>query len=151
MQQQLKLAVGCDPAAYDFKVEILKVMEQNGYSVYDVGCDSAQEGLFATEAKQVADLVVSGQVDRGILLCGTGQGMAMAANKIKGAYAAVCHDIYSTQRSILSNDANILCMGALVIGQKTAEELVRLWLPLRFDPSSPSAAKVAQLRQMEEV
>ena len=69
----------------------------------------------------------------------------------RGAYAAVCHDIYSTQRSILSNDANILCMGALVIGQKTAEELVRLWLPLRFDPSSPSAAKVAQLRQLEEV
>ena len=95
--------------------------------------------------------MASGACERGILICGTGIGMAMAANKIKGAYAAVCHDIYSKQRSILSNDANILCMGALVIGQKTAEELVRLWLPLRFDPSSPSAAKVAQLRQMEEV
>ena len=75
--------------------------------------------------------------------------MAMTANKVKGAYAAVCHDIYSAQRMILSNDGNILCMGALVIGMKTAEEMVRQWLPLHFDPSSASAAKVAHLRQIE--
>ena len=93
--------------------------------------------------------MAQGKCDRGILICGTGIGMAMTANKVKGAYAAVCHDIYSAQRMILSNNGNILCMGALVIGMKTAEELVRQWLPLQFDHSSASAAKVTHLRQIE--
>ena len=130
MQQQLKLAVGCDPAAYDFKVEILKVMEQNGYSIYDVGCDSAQEGLFATEAKKVADLVVSGQVDRGILLCGTGQGMAMAANKVPGVRAALCFDIFQAIMSREHNNANILCTGAWMITVPEALRMIEAW---RFD------------------
>lgn len=128
MQQQLKLAVGCGPAAYDFKVEILKVMEQNGYSIYDVGCDSAQEGLFATEAKKVADLVVSGQVDRGILLCGTGQGMAMAANKVPGVRAALCFDIFQAIMSREHNNANILCTGAWMITVPEALRMIEAWL-----------------------
>ena len=145
----MKIAIGNDQHGLAYKQMLLSTFAEHEF--VDMGSYDTQAVSYPAIAEAVARKVASGACERGILICGTGIGMAMAANKIKGAYAAVCHDIYSTQRSILSNDANILCMGALVIGQKTAEGLVRLWLPLRFDPSSPSAAKVAQLRQMEEV
>lgn len=145
----MKIAIGNDQHGLAYKQMLLSAFAEHEF--VDMGSYDTQAVSYSAVAEAVARKVASGACERGILICGTGIGMAMAANKIKGAYAAVCHDIYSTQRSILSNDANILCMGALVIGQKTAEELVRLWLPLRFDPSSPSAAKVAQLRQLEEV
>ena len=140
----MKIAIGNDQHGLAYKQMLLSTFAEHEF--VDMGSYDTQAVSYPAIAEAVARKVASGACERGILI-----GMAMAANKIKGAYAAVCHDIYSTQRSILSNDANILCMGALVIGQKTAEELVRLWLPLRFDPSSPSAAKVAQLRQLEEV
>ena len=146
----MKIVVGSDHGGYDLKEALRRRLEEEGHEVQDVGCHGEPVD-YPDIAVALCKVVTGGEAEFGILCCGTGIGISMAANKIKGAYAAVCHDIYSTQRSILSNDANILCMGALVIGQKTAEELVRLWLPLRFDPSSPSAAKVAQLRQLEEV
>lgn len=145
----MKIAIGNDQHGLAYKQMILKSFPEHTFT--DLGSHDPEPVSYPLIAEAVARQVASGACDRGILICGTGIGMAMAANKIKGAYAAVCHDLYSTERSILSNDGNILCMGALVIGMKTAEELVRLWLPLQFDPGSPSAAKVAQLRALEEV
>lgn len=143
----MKIAIGNDQHGLAYKQMIMKMFPENEY--VDVGSFDTNPVSYPGVAEKAAKLVSDGQCERGILICGTGIGMAMTANKIKGAYAAVCHDIYSAQRMILSNDGNILCMGALVIGMKTAEEIVRQWLPLRFDPSSASAAKVAHLRRIE--
>ena len=143
----MKIAIGNDKHGLAYKQMIMKTFPENEY--VDVGSFDTEPVSYPGVAEKVAKLVARGECERGILICGTGIGMAMTANKIKGAYAAVCHDIYSAQRMVLSNDGNILCMGALVIGMKTAEEIVRQWLPLQFDPNSASAAKVAHLRQIE--
>lgn len=143
----MKIAIGNDQHGLAYKQMIMKTFPE--YEFVDVGTYDEEPVSYPGVAEKAARLVAAGECERGILICGTGIGMAMTANKIKGAYAAVCHDIYSAQRMILSNDGNILCMGALVIGKKTAEEIVRQWLPLQFDPSSASAAKVAHLRRIE--
>lgn len=143
----MKIAIGNDQHGLAYKQMIMKTFPEHEF--VDVGTYDEEPVSYPGVAERAARLVAAGECERGILICGTGIGMAMTANKIKGAYAAVCHDIYSAQRMILSNDGNILCMGALVIGKKTAEEIVRQWLPLQFDPSSASAAKVAHLRRIE--
>ena len=94
--------------------------------------------------------MAAGKGSRGVLVCGTGLGMSIAANKVKGAYAALLTDVYSAQRSVLSNNANIACMGAFTIGSKLAEELLKTFLGLSFDPSSSSAPKVARYHAYDE-
>ena len=105
--------------------------------------------LYPNIAERVANIVADGEADRGILICGTGIGMAMAANKVKGIRAAVCHDPFSTERSRKSNDAQIMCMGARVIGPELAKMLVKLWLTCDF-AGGGSAPKVEAIKQMEE-
>ena len=145
------IALGSDHGGFALKEEIKAYLAKQGIEVRDFGSFSPQAVDYADIAYPLAKAVAAGECEKGILCCGTGIGISIAANKVKGIRAACCSDCFSAKLTRQHNDANILCMGALVIGQKTAEELVRLWLPLRFDPSSPSAAKVAQLRQLEEV
>ncbi len=128
MEQQLKLIMGCDLAAYDFKCEILDAMRRNGYTIKDVGCNSSKEGLYAPIAKQVADAVASGEYNYGILICGTGQGMAMAANKVKGIKAALCYDIFPAVMSKEHNNSNILCTGSWMIDVPKALKMIEAWL-----------------------
>ena len=94
--------------------------------------------------------MVGGECERGILICGTGIGISIAANKVKGAYAALLTDVYSAQRAVLSNNANIACMGAFTIGEKLAAELLKTFLSLSFDPNSSSAPKVACYRAYDQ-
>ena len=94
--------------------------------------------------------IQNGSFDMGILVCGTGVGMAICANKLDGIRAAVCHDLYSTQRSILSNNCQVMTMGALVIGENTAQELLKVWLKLEFK-GGPSAKKVEKIMQLEKL
>ncbi|MGI6160902.1 MAG: RpiB/LacA/LacB family sugar-phosphate isomerase [Christensenellales bacterium] len=144
----MKIAIGNDQHGLEFKNLIVNTFPEHEF--VDVGTNDTSPANYPDYAKEVATLVASGECDRGILCCGTGIGMAIAANKVKGCYAAVCHDVYSTERSILSNNSNVLCMGALVIGKKTCETLVKLWLSLEFDEKSASAQKVALIKAMEE-
>lgn len=132
MEQQLKLIMGCDLAAYDFKCEILETMSKNGYTIKDAGCDSSKEGLYAPVAKIVADAVAGGEYDYGILICGTGQGMAMAANKVKGIKAALCYDIFPAVMSKEHNNANILCTGAWMIDVPKALKMIETWLFAKY-------------------
>ena len=145
----MKIAIGSDQWGFDFKKMIIETFSKKGHEFVDAGAFSKDSVSYPVIANAVSTKVVNGECERGILICGTGIGMAIATNKVKGVYAAVCHDIYSTERSILSNNSNIMCIGALVIGPKTAESLVDLWLQLRFDSSSASAQKVAQIYQIE--
>ena len=145
----MKIAIGCDEAGCGLKHIIIDLLQKEGIEVTDEGCRDDEVVLYPNIAERVANIVADGAADRGILICGTGIGMAMAANKVKGIRAAVCHDPFSTERSRKSNDAQIMCMGARVIGPELAKMLVKLWLTCDF-AGGGSAPKVEAIKQMEE-
>ena len=145
----MKIAIGCDEAGCGLKHIIIDLLQKEGIEVTDEGCRDDEVVLYPNIAERVANIVADGEADRGILICGTGIGMAMAANKVKGIRAAVCHDPFSTERSRKSNDAQIMCMCARVIGPELAKMLVKLWLTCDF-AGGGSAPKVEAIKQMEE-
>ena len=145
----MKIAIGCDEAGCGLKHIIIDLLQKEGIEVTDEGCRDDEVVLYPNIAERVANIVADGEAARGILICGTGIGMAMAANKVKGIRAAVCHDPFSTERSRKSNDAQIMCMGARVIGPELAKMLVKLWLTCDF-AGGGSAPKVEAIKQMEE-
>ena len=134
MQTQFKLIIGCDLAAYDFKNAAIKALKERGYSVTDVGCWSAQQGDYPPVAEEVATRVVSGEFDKGLLICGTGQGMAMAANKVKGTRAALCYDIFPALMSREHNNSNVLCSGAWLVSLDKYLDIVEAWLFGKYNP-----------------
>ena len=135
----MKIALGCDPNAADYKVALIRYVESLGYETVDYGSD---DPIYAHVAFRVAEDVAAGKCDRGILCCGTGIGVSIAANKVKGAYAACVSNVYQAQRAELSNDANIITLGAQVIGLELAKCFVKEYLSAKFDPASRSAPKV---------
>ena len=136
----MKIAIGSDPNAVEEKYRLIEFIKKSDLGeVTDFGSDDA---IYANVAIEVAEQVANKKFDRGILLCGTGLGMSIAANKVKGAYAALISDIYSAKRPVLSNIANIACMGAFTIGEKLREELIYAFLTNEFDEGSPSKEKV---------
>ena len=143
----MKLLFGCDPNAADLKKSLMATAEKLGHECVDMG---SEDPIYAHTAFRVAEAVAAGEADRGVLVCGTGLGMSIAANKVKGAYAALLTDVYSAQRSILSNNANIACLGAFTIGDKLAQELLKTFLSLSFDPNCSSAPKVAAYHEYDE-
>ena len=145
----MKIVIGCDEAGCGLKHIIIDLLQKEGIEVTDEGCRDDEVVLYPNIDERVANIVADGEADRGILICGTGIGMAMAANKVKGIRAAVCHDPFSTERSRKSNDAQIMCMGARVIGPELAKMLVKLWLTCDF-AGGGSAPKVEAIKQMEE-
>ncbi|MFE5774394.1 ribose-5-phosphate isomerase [Brachybacterium sp. NPDC056505] len=141
----LRIVVGGDNAGYGYKEELKALLEadERVASVTDVGVTGREDGTYYPNvAVDAAEKVAAGEADRALLVCGTGLGVAIAANKVKGIRAVTAHDLYSVQRSILSNNAQVLCMGERVIGLESAKALVDVWLDLEFDPNSSSAAKV---------
>lgn len=145
----MKIVIGCDNAAVRLKDIIVKLLNEKGIELEDVGCFSSDDPtVYPLIAKKVCDQIIANNFEkRGILICGTGLGMCMCANKFKGIRAAVCHDIFSTRRSILSNNGNVLCMGERVIGTELAKALVSEWITLRFvdGPSTPKVQAICQL------
>ena len=136
----MKIAIGCDPNAQEAKEELIRFMESKGYGeITDFG---SEDVIYAHVAAAVAEAVARGEYDRGILICGTGIGVCLAAGKVKGAYPALISDIYSAKRARLSNDANIACMGAFTIGNKLREELTEAFLTNEFMPGCSSQPKV---------
>ena len=136
----MKIAIGSDPNAVEEKYRLIEFIKKSNLGeVTDFGSDDA---IYANVAIEVAKQVSDKNFDRGILLCGTGLGMSIAANKVKGAYAALISDIYSAKRAVLSNNANIACVGAFTIGDKLREELIYAFLTNEFDEGSHSKEKV---------
>lgn len=144
----MKIAIGSDHLGYDLRQAVIELLGHEGIEIEDLGTYDKTPVDYPDIAKKVAEAVSKGSCDRGILICGTGIGMQISANKVKGAYAAVCHDIYSTRRSILSNDINIMCLGAIVIGEATAKEMVHEWLGLSF-VKTPSLRKIQKIKTIE--
>ena len=129
----MKIAIGCDEAAYDLKELVKKHLTDAGYDLTDFGTHNAQPVLYPNIAIEVAEQVAQGHFERALLLCGTGIGMAISANKVKGIRAAQCHDTYSAERASRSNDAQIITIGARVVGPELAKAIVDAWLKSTFD------------------
>ena len=134
----MKISLGCDEAAYQLKETIKQHLQEAGHEVIDNGVGEGEVELYPDVAVRTC-----------ILVCGTGIGMAMTANKVPGIRAAVCHDPFSTERSILSNDANVMCMGARVIAPQLALYLLDIWMGLTFK-NGPSTPKVERIMEYQK-
>ena len=144
MADKLRIIVGGDDAGFGYKETLKKDLEASDLveSVVDVGVSEDGHTPYPKVAIEAAERVARGEADRALLICGTGLGVAISANKVAGIRAVTAHDSYSVERSVLSNNAQVLCMGQRVIGLESAKELVKVWLDLEFDPTSASAEKV---------
>lgn len=141
------VAIGCDPNAVEAKENLIRFLRQKGYPVTDMG---SEDPIYANVAVQVGEAVAKRQFDRGILLCGTGLGVCLAANMVPGAYAVTLGDVYSAERARKSNDANIACFGAFVMGIKLMEKLAEIFLNSEFIPQCASQPKVDRIREFEK-
>lgn len=144
----MKVAIGCDEAAFDLKVILKDHLIAKGVEVEDYGCPDKSPVLYPDIAATVARAIRSGKHDRGVLLCGTGIGMAISANKIDGIRAAQAHDTYSAERARKSNDAQIVTIGARIVGPELAKSIIDAWLASEFQGGG-SQAKVDAIAALE--
>jgi ribose 5-phosphate isomerase B len=145
----MRIALGSDHAGYELKKEIMAVLEKSGMTCRDYGAYSTESSDYPDAAVAVARAVAGGEADRGILICGTGVGMSIAANKVAGIRAALCHDCFTAKATREHNDANILCMGARVIGPGLALDLVGIWLSTDFSQGARHCRRIEKIRQIE--
>ena len=149
----LRIVVGCDDAGFEYKERLKADLEANDLvaSVTDVGVNADGHTNYPTIAIAAAEMVARGEADRALLICGTGLGVAIAANKVAGVRAVTAHDGFSVERAVLSNNAQVLCMGQRVVGIELARRLAREWLTYTFDESSASNDKVREISSYEGV
>jgi len=143
------IAIGCDEAAFGLKEKIKVFLESKGYEVKDYGVYNTDPVLYPDIAVKVARAIAEGKHERGILICGTGIGMAITANKVPGVRAAVCHDPYSAERARKSNNAQIMALGARIVGEELAKLLVTTWLNSEFQGGG-SNDKVNRIAEYEK-
>jgi ribose 5-phosphate isomerase B len=129
----MKIAVGSDHRGYDVKKRIVVLLQQLGHEVHDLGPQGVESVDYPDFAFQVAQAVSEGRAERGILICGTGIGMCIAANKVRGVRAAPCHDSITAEMSRRHNDANILCLSADLLGDELIDRMLRIWLETEFE------------------
>ncbi|MCF6328327.1 MAG: ribose 5-phosphate isomerase B [Henriciella sp.] len=144
----MKLAIGCDEAGFDLKEKLRVHLADLGYLASDFGVGEGETILYPDVAFRVAKSIVSGEHDRAILICGTGIGVAISANKVKGIRAAQASDTYSAERAQKSNDAQVLCLGARVVGPELAKSIVTAWINSSFE-NGGSTAKVERIKKFE--
>jgi ribose 5-phosphate isomerase B len=144
----LIIAIGCDSPGFEHKQYLIQVLQQKGYDIFDVGCHSQDPVDYPDYARLVGEGVASGEYDRGILICGTGQGMNIAANKVNHVRAALCHEVLPAVMSRNHNDANVLCMGAWMIEKEQAERVALGWLQAMFSKGA-HAKRIAMIEEME--
>ena len=144
----MNIAIGCDEAAFNLKELIKKFLQDIGHRVDDFGVYNTEPVLYPDIAVQACRPILSGKNERGVLICGTGIGMAITANKMPGIRAAVGHDLYSVQRSRRSNDAQVITFGERVIGEKLAIELLKVWLECEFEGGG-STEKIERIKKYE--
>ncbi|MGA2489418.1 MAG: ribose 5-phosphate isomerase B [Anaerolineales bacterium] len=150
----MKIAVACDHAGFPLKETILEAVQSAGHESIDLGADSLNPvDDYPDYAEKLGRAIQTGQAERGLLLCGSGIGACIAANKMKGVYASVCHDTYSAHQGIEHDDMNVLCLGPRVIGSGLAVEIVTAFLAAHFIGNDPGqerhARRVAKIRKLE--
>ncbi len=144
----MKFAVGSDHAAYEFKLEILRYLDELGIEYKDFGTHSTERTDYPIYGEKVAKAVSSGEFEKGLLFCGSGIGISISANKVKGIRAVVCSEPYSAKLSRMHNDTNILCMGARVVGIDLAKMILDEWLKAEFE-GGRHAKRVDQIAEIE--
>lgn len=146
------IVIGCDNAAVDMKMELISVIKQLEIPYEDIGVNSDKDGIvYPSVAEKVCKAIIDSDYQKeGILICGTGIGMSMSANKFPGIFAAVCHDNFSAERSRLSNNGNVLCMGSRVVGFELAKKILREWLTLSYVPDGGSQPKVDDMHRIDQ-
>ncbi len=144
----MKIAMGCDPNAEDFKEEMIEYVKSLGHEVIDFG---STDPIYAHTAVEAARAVTDGTCDRGILFCGTGIGVMLSANKVKGAYAANVTNVYSAKRACLSNNCNIITLGSQVTGDMEAKEIISAYLGCNYERNDRSGKKVDAILETELV
>ncbi|REK69498.1 ribose 5-phosphate isomerase B [Paenibacillus paeoniae] len=145
----MKIAIGADHGGYRLKDELVPIIEALGHEIEDVGCDCEQSVDYPDYALPVCEMVASGKADRGILICGTGIGMSIAANKYPGIRCALVHDIFSAKATREHNDTNVLAMGERVIGPGVAGEIVKVWLETLFSNEGRHVGRIEKVMQLE--
>ena len=143
------IAIACDHGGLKLKGAVMDFLKENGYEFKDFGTHSEQSCDYADYAKEVAFAVTNGECERGILICGTGIGMSIAANKVKGIRAAHCTDYFSAKYTRLHNDANVLCLGERITGAGLALELVKIFLETEFE-GGRHAVRIAKIAELEK-
>ncbi|MBQ6550566.1 MAG: ribose 5-phosphate isomerase B [Lachnospiraceae bacterium] len=141
------IAIGCDTAGYALKRSVIRYLEEKGIPYMDMGCDGTEAVDYPVYAKKVCRAILDGKADKGILLCGTGIGMSMAANKFRGIRAAVVSDCFSAEATRLHNDANVLCMGERVIGPGLAVKIAETFLNTGFSNVDRHIRRVKQIEE----
>lgn len=145
----MKIAIGCDHGGYQLKQDIVAYLEKKGYTYQDFGTHTTESCDYPDIALPVAQAVAGGEFDRGILICGTGIGIGIAANKVKGIRAALCHDTFSAHACREHNNANILTMGQRVVGPGLALDIVDIWLHTEFE-GGRHQTRVEKIQKIEE-
>lgn len=143
------IAIGNDHAGFELKKTVTDVLEEYGIEYKDFGCYSTDKAEYPIYAQKVADAVASGECERGVLICGTGIGISIAANKVKGIRAAVCTDPLCAKLSRLHNNSNILAMGARITGRELAKEILKAWLDTEFE-GDRHQARIDDISKIEE-
>ncbi len=147
----MPIALGCDHGGFLLKARTRDVIESLGETVVDCGTDSADCAVdYPDYAKKVGEAITSGQADRGILLCGSGVGICVAANKISGLRAGVCHDTYSAHQGVEHDAMNVLCLGARIVGEAVAEELARAFLTATFSAEDRHVRRLNKVLELEQ-
>jgi ribose 5-phosphate isomerase B len=150
----MKVAVACDHAGFPLKDTVIAAVRAAGHEPIDLGAFSAESSDYPDFAVKIGGSILSGEAERGILVCGSGIGACIAANKIKGIYASICHDTYSAAQGVMHDDMNVLCLGGRVIGPELAASLVPAFLNARYLGNDPGgerlARRVGKIRKLEE-
>ncbi|MGM0883952.1 MAG: ribose 5-phosphate isomerase B [Bacillota bacterium] len=146
----MKIAIGADHGGYSLKEVVVPFLQSLGHEVVDVGCTCDQSVDYPDYALPVCDLVTSGKADRGILICGTGIGMSIAANKVRGIRCALVHDLFSAQATRDHNDTNVLALGERIIGPGVAQEIIRIWIETPFSKGERHVGRLNKVKQIEE-
>jgi RpiB/LacA/LacB family sugar-phosphate isomerase len=145
----MRIVLGADHRGYEMKDEIAAALKRDGHEVLDVGTNSADSVDYPDYARAVGEAIVDGRAERGIIVCGSGVGAGIAANKIRGVRAALCHDTYSARQGVEHDDMNVLCLGARVVGDALAMELVKAFLTARFKGEERLRRRLDKVAEME--
>ncbi len=145
----MKIAVACDHAGFPLKEAIIQAVESAGHQAVDLGTYSTEPVDYPDTAETLGHAIQNGEAERGILICGSGVGACIAANKMHGIYASVCHDTYSARQGVQHDDMNVLCLGGRIIGPEIAKELVEAFVNARFSTEERHHRRVGKIRKIE--
>lgn len=145
----MRVAVGADHAGFQLKLQLVDYLRSAGHEVLDLGTHNTDPVDYPDFAKSVGYALIEGKAERGLLVCGSGVGASVAANKLPGIRAGLCHDSYSARQGVEHDDVNVLCLGARIIGSELALDILRIWLSARFSSAERHRRRVFKIQEME--